>query len=91
MLTELFLVFFVILIVLALMFAPGSAGQTVGSTAGSTRTALSFTEHMNVTPGILVPADHPKKNLSVGFAEMREERVFSKKTGRVKYDRVSFT
>ncbi len=83
MFAELFLVLFILFILIACIWSGG-----ISPVAASTE---SLSSRDVGVPGILVPANHPPKGLSVGFAETRDERIFSKKTGKVKYDRVGYT
>lgn len=42
-------------------------------------------------PGEQLVPSKTKKNLHVTFADVRQERIFSKKTGKIKSDKISKT
>jgi len=83
MIVELFLILFVIIVLIAVLFAPIGMSERMDMPVADAAPAG--------TGGILMPANHVKKDLSVRFADTRDERVFSKKTGKVKYDKVGLT
>lgn len=80
------LIIFIVLVFVALIFAMYAMPTTIVSEN------MSVDTNTNVAPaGILLPREHVNKGLHVGFAELRSERIFSKKTGKIKYDKVNYT
>ena len=52
--------------------------------------AIAITTHTNPTVDVNEPIK-VKKHLKVTFADTRQERIFSKKTGKIKCDKIGKT
>lgn len=75
------LIIFICVIVIAMLFMPW----------GSFSTAEMLEDVASDAPAsILMDANHVAKGLSVRFADMRDERIFSKKSGKIR-DQIGVT